>query len=624
MLKPGETVVDHYVVEQKLGQGGFSQTYLVRDRDLPNYPLCVAKCFTLDPNAEIELNTVRRLFKREAQVLSKLGEHPSIPRLLAYDGDCLCLIEEYMHGTSLLSDVQHQRYWSANAIVAMLQEVLVVLAFVHCHQIVHGDIKPSNLIRQPSNGKIALVDFGAATSLDEAAPETKFGTPGYIAPEQETGHPTFASDLYALGMTAIYLMSGIPPTHLKRDPKSKKLIWQPARSHTMDLKLIPILDHLTDPGRDRYGQATEVLADLELVEPVPHQDRLASPRLIRSVVTLQKQFKRLHRASRKLIKPQIIVAIAAIGAVAWYRYDVNGFTKLVAPALSQHLAIQNPLTLKHLHAVSTEQSIEQLVFTVNNQLIARSRNQITVWDAQTATPVKTFESRSSNWTKMSVSSDGTWLATVDQARRVTVWNLASKQIIQSFVEPRFVVSLAISPDRERIATIDDAGSHRIRRITSGEIVQSFTGEDAPETTMMFADPDQLTCVSSDNRLKVWNAESGQLKQVFAGHTDQVLLLQVNNGKLYSFGKDRVRVWGIDRAELLSVFTAESGGITAAQLLNDTQRLLTMNQSGKLQLWNLASGQLMQTIAEIKGTTALSANGLLASYDHDQLQIWQVN
>jgi serine/threonine protein kinase len=92
----------------------------------------------------------RRLFDTEAQVLYKLGIHDQIPRLLAHfeDNQEFYLAQEFVEGEPLTQELVPGQPWSETQVVALLQDILQVLAFVHQQQVIHRDLKPPNLIRR--------------------------------------------------------------------------------------------------------------------------------------------------------------------------------------------------------------------------------------------------------------------------------------------------------------------------------------------------------------------------------------------------------------------------------------------------------------------------------------------
>lgn len=165
-----------YKIIRDLGKGGFSETYLANDMDLPGNPHCVVKLlkpiFT-DPES---LEIAARLFEREAQVLYKVGTHDQIPRLLAHfeENQQFYLVQEYIPGTLLSKELTKGQKWSDEQAINFLKDLLQILEFVHAEQVIHRDVKPANLIRRASDNKITLIDFGAVKKIT-AVMETSQG-----------------------------------------------------------------------------------------------------------------------------------------------------------------------------------------------------------------------------------------------------------------------------------------------------------------------------------------------------------------------------------------------------------------------------------------------------------------
>jgi serine/threonine protein kinase len=101
----------------------------------------------------------RRLFDREAQVIYQLGNHDQIPRLLAHfeDNEEFYLAQELVDGEPLTQELAGGQPWPESQVIALLEDLLQVLAFVHEQQVIHRDIKPPNLIRRHEDGKIVLL-----------------------------------------------------------------------------------------------------------------------------------------------------------------------------------------------------------------------------------------------------------------------------------------------------------------------------------------------------------------------------------------------------------------------------------------------------------------------------------
>ncbi|MBE9177624.1 pentapeptide repeat-containing protein [Oculatella sp. LEGE 06141] len=274
---------DRYRVFQSLGHGGFGATFLAKDEALPGSPYCVIKQLRPAAPSPHVLQMARELFKREAKTLGKIGNHPQVPRLLDYfeANQEFYLVQEYISGSTLQQEVKRSGPFSETGVKQFLSELLPMLQYIHSQQVIHRDIKPANLIRRTQDKKLVLIDFGAVK--DQVNPERAgateqtaltayaIGTPGYAPPEQMAMRPVYASDLYALGVTCIYLLTGKSPKDLDYDPSTGEMIWQ---------DYVQVSDHfaavlrkmLEVSVRHRYQNAGEVLRALDLE---PYLDSLA-------------------------------------------------------------------------------------------------------------------------------------------------------------------------------------------------------------------------------------------------------------------------------------------------------------------------------------------------------------
>ncbi len=273
----GQILRNRYRVLHLLGEGGFSKTYAAEDVDRLNAP-CVIKQFFPQAQGTGQRAKAAEFFKEEAFRLYELGEnHPQIPRLLAYfeQGASLYLVQEFIFGKTLLEEVQEQAY-SEREIRQLLLDLLPVLDFVHRKNVIHRDIKPENIIRRDTDQKPILIDFGGAkqvTHTSIARQATAIYTLGYAPTEQMAGFACHASDLYALGVTCVRLLTQDLPMQdtygLKDplyDPMTAKWLWKErlqAKSITISQELTYILDQLLQHfPNDRYQSAAEVLDDL--------------------------------------------------------------------------------------------------------------------------------------------------------------------------------------------------------------------------------------------------------------------------------------------------------------------------------------------------------------------------
>lgn len=272
----GRKLKNRYAVTQELASGGFGQTYLAQDSDRPGNPTCVVKRLRPASDKPSVMKLAEVLFAREAVIQELLGRHEQIPQLLAYfnEQDDFYLVQEYIEGKSLAEEFAMRSLLkpiSEHKVILILHELLQILDFVHQHGVIHRDIKPANVIRRQSDGKLVLIDFGAVkqiSQLEETEAMTAFtvaiGTSGYMAPEQASGRPSAASDLYSLGIMGIQALTGISASELdkKRDPNTHELLWKD--NVQISHSLTKVLDKMVKSNiGDRYRSAKEVLNDLD-------------------------------------------------------------------------------------------------------------------------------------------------------------------------------------------------------------------------------------------------------------------------------------------------------------------------------------------------------------------------
>ncbi len=274
----GQLLGKRYRIIEFIGSGAFATTYLAVDTRRPGNPTCVVKQLLPTPKMGKSLKTAQRRFSREAKILEKLGKHPHIPQLFAYfeENQQFYLVEEYIPGYPLSSELNLGWQLSEIATINLIQEILEIVSFVHSNGVIHRDIKPSNIIRRQSDGQLFLIDFGTVKEINEGdlTAETRTmatGTPAYMPLEQFQGNPQLNSDIYAVGMIAIQALTGVHPRELPMiknidDINSGHFHWKELAKISQSFSKI-IEKMILDDYHLRYQSAKEVLADLQKIKP---------------------------------------------------------------------------------------------------------------------------------------------------------------------------------------------------------------------------------------------------------------------------------------------------------------------------------------------------------------------
>jgi serine/threonine protein kinase len=259
---------DRYEIQQQLGKKAGRRTLLARD--LVTGEMVVVKLLSFSSDFEWE---DLKLFEREAETLKKIA-HPSIPRYLDYfeinssNIKGFALVQTYIPAQTLDEYIKAGRTFTEAEVKQIAKALLTILIYLHEHKppTIHRDIKPSNILLTNrsgnSVGQIYLVDFGSVQTVaaSEGGTMTVVGTYGYMPPEQFGGRTVPASDLYSLGATLIYLVTGTQPADLPQ----KDLRIQFEQAAILSPILTEWLRWMIEPSLERrLSSAREALAALE-------------------------------------------------------------------------------------------------------------------------------------------------------------------------------------------------------------------------------------------------------------------------------------------------------------------------------------------------------------------------
>lgn len=262
-----ELLNNRYQIQKELGRNTGRSTFLAKD--LQNQQLVVIKFLTFNHDFRWE---DLKLFEREVQIIQSLS-HPAIPRYIEYfEVDTpkwrgFALVQNYIEAQSLQKHLSNGRTFSEAEVKQLAKALLCILDYLHTHEppVIHRDIKPSNILlanrSAHSVGDIYLVDFGSVqTANSQDGTITIVGTYGYMPPEQFGGKVFPASDLYSLGATLLYLITGVEPADLPQED----LQIQFEKFANISSNFREWLNLMTHPSlKKRFSSAQEALEALE-------------------------------------------------------------------------------------------------------------------------------------------------------------------------------------------------------------------------------------------------------------------------------------------------------------------------------------------------------------------------
>lgn len=271
--------IGHYTIHRKLGEGGMGAVYLA-EQDEPRRPVAVKVV-----RPEAISGHLRRRFQQEARVLGLL-RHPGIAQIYEA-GTAVCdgrelayFAMEYVEGTPLTAYAK-SRQLSHRACLELLAGVCDAVHHAHQKGVVHRDLKPDNILVDPT-GRSKVLDFGVASATDADIKTLSIqtqsgqivGTLPYMSPEQALGDSDAVDtrcDVYALGVIAYELLAHQLPLDLRRSSiveaariireEEPKRLGQVSRIFRGDIETIVAKSLEKDRDR-RYASAAELGADI--------------------------------------------------------------------------------------------------------------------------------------------------------------------------------------------------------------------------------------------------------------------------------------------------------------------------------------------------------------------------
>jgi len=286
-LKPlteGTVLNNRYEILKKIGGGGMGAVYLSNDRNLGGVQRAVKEMV----QAHIEETQQEKAiddFRRESMILSSL-DHPSIPTIYDYFFDAdegrFYLVMKYIGGGDLAGRLRAAPEGRIDELTVTEWgfQIADVLSYLHDlpQRIVYRDLKPSNVMLDGSTGKVMLIDFGIARSVNQVEEKgvTAVGTMGYAPPELFSGNVEPRSDIYSLGSTMFHLMTGADPQNnpllifdFEKNPRPRQI--NPRLTDQIERILMRAVEYNADKRFSSAAELRDLLGD--------HADKLRAGRV---------------------------------------------------------------------------------------------------------------------------------------------------------------------------------------------------------------------------------------------------------------------------------------------------------------------------------------------------------
>ncbi len=632
-----ELLEDRYRILYPIYHGAWDSYWV---EDVTHETPCVLKCFRAPTPQTSAVNATAQKFWQLAPRLQQLSDQcPSFPKILAYfrHGEEFCLVEEVIHGIDLRTFLQSEQTFDESHIIMMLQQLLGDLHIAHVQQVVHGDIQPENIIWSEAQQRFFLTNFALLKGISSplAADDTYvLGAPSYMPVEQALGYFTPRCDIYALGITAIQLLTGVHPSQLVRPHHLFLVTWQ--QRVNLQPPMVAILEGMTqrDP-EERYSSATMVLAQLMAlrhdsgVGVLPSRGGLAALGQGLKAMGARFQFHSLGGASQsnsllpERAKPWLILgALALVLGMGFSQREaiqagLTTYTKDLALPWQQKPDGSAPLAQRDFQLLRDlaghEGWVKAVGFFPNSySFVSGSYDRtLRLWNVADPKAFSTLSNHKgliSGIHSIAIHPTGNTFASGCVDRTIKLWNVRSGRPLQTlFGHSDQVLAVAYEPTRgEILASASADKTVRLWDWRKSRVSKILTGHKDQVTTVAFHPKGMVLASGSlDKTVMIWDVSTGKLLHTLR-HSDGVNSVAFSSDGLWlaTAGSDRtIILWDVKTAQPLRTLVGHSDRVTALAFSPDSQILASGGADNMIYLWsplghnvNGASGKNSEKVA----------------------------
>jgi serine/threonine protein kinase len=622
--------VGNYTLVRRLGQGGFAEVYLGEHLFLRTRAALKFLSGSFTPNDV-------QNFIKEAQIIAAL-KHPHIVNVYDFGLEEVSpyLVMDYaQHGTL------RQRHPAGTKlpleqIITYVQQIAAALQYIHSQRYVHRDIKPENMLLDEQDN-VLLADFGIMTiahSTMSMETQSSSGTIHYMAPEQIRGHPTAASDQYALAIVVYEWLAGTRPFHGEHfiEIGMRHAAEQPPSLRDKVPNLPPKVEQVINKALEK-NEKRRFATIVEFAQALEQAAQTTKGNAKTTLINFPAYAALLNPIKHVKTTRSLTTAVVTRKRSSYEPSNVQLAVSTVEQ--QKYLSAFPGSTLLHRYTGHEQDGtrIEALSWSTDGIHIATVASNIHVWQAATGQRKLITHGKSATW-----SPEGAKLITGDA--EITQWDSRSWQKIHTWEHlPVAMDRLVWSPDGQYLLTFKRFSQPSflyVCKAQTGAIWKRYSGDsESIETAQWSPDGTAIALGGHNKTVQVWNMYPyvdtyQEIRQKYIQHKQWVTTIEWSPDGQYiaSGGLDKeIHIWNVATGQTIRIYRGHSNIIRSISWSLDGQFIASVSNDGALHIWQPDSEQEFseRILSDARATVASwSPEGKRLAVGRDaSVEIWRM-
>jgi WD40 repeat protein/tRNA A-37 threonylcarbamoyl transferase component Bud32 len=614
-----------YEILEELGEGGMAVVYRANDSRLDRD--VAIKVIRKGAFPADHIDRILKRFEREAKALARLS-HPNIMKVLDYgehEGSPF-LVMEYLPGGTLKKKMGKPMQWEKA--IQLILPIAEALDYAHTQNMIHRDVKPSNILLT-QRGQPMLTDFGIAKILD--LEETQdltgtnmaMGTPEYMAPEQATAKfVDHRADIYALGIVLYEMVTGRKPftadTPLAvlfkhaSDPLPAPNIYVADLPDGVEKILLKML---AKKPEDRYQSMDELQKALEklldsgkhpavIKKPIQAAKKTTEAKRETSTLSLQQnRLKRQPATIRTLLLSLAGIIVLVLIGLTLFKNPLQDETNSATPAIERIQESQTSTSIAHALPdlpVGMGTPVPMPIETITAENVGHVE-ELARWGKG---EVNNF----------AYSPDGKLLA-IASSIGIYIYDANSLEETLFIETPNSVSQVVFTGDNQQVIFIQqDTKEIFVHNVSDGSLAHTLKGQDWSPRSISYSPSNKLLAVEytglDGGLIYIFDIASGKTLQVINAYSEKnpgISMAFSHDGKTLVYAESdhkEVNFWDIDSGRVTKKINSSDSGVHNIALSPDGT-LLASYVDEVIQIWEISSGHLLQSLDMYFGTGSLS-------------------